>query len=199
MRMVRARMPEDAVEPMIKGYIIQNSGRFILGDPVISKRVDEAIVEDIHRNEPLLKPTAWYPRRDVVKLWSAIAATQPDDASAYDALTRCGTFAGTQATTTFLKLLFKVLTPRMFASKFPDFYARDHQGGGEGVVEEIGQNRVVLQARDVEGYDHFGPNTVGWAGVGLRAMGLKNLKLTCDPWSLAEPGPKTIRFVATWD
>jgi hypothetical protein len=183
---------------MIKGYILQFAGRFILSDPEISARIEPGLALAIRRSEPELKPTGWYPRHDLVKLWRTIADTQPDESSAYDALVRCGTSVGTQATNTFLKLLFKVLTPKLFAGKFPDFFARDHQNGGAAAVEEIAPNRVVLVVRDIEGYDHFGPNTVGWAGVGFRAM-VKNPKIVCSPWSLAAPGPKELRVTATWE
>lgn len=181
---------------MLKGYLIQHTRKFVLTNDAIRRAVDPGLVHELERAPPL-NPSGWYPRQEQVRLWRAIAATQPDEKSARETLIQCGAYAGTEATGTFLKLLFKVLTPKMFASKFPDFYKRDHQGG-EGVVEEVADKRVVLSARDVAGYDHFGPNTVGWAGVGFRAMGLKNLSLTCSPWSLAEPGPPEVRFVATW-
>lgn len=187
-----------AVEPLTKGYIIVNTARFIQEDQEIRARIDPALLEEV--NGKLLKYTAtgWYPRSDLVKLYRAIAGSQPDEKAAYGALLRTGEYAGRVAIGTFMKLLFKILTPKMFASKFPDFYKRDHQGG-EAAVEEVSEKRVALVARDIEGFDHFGPNTVGFATVALGAMGLKGLSVTCSPWSLAQPGPIETHIVATWE
>lgn len=186
------------MEPMIKGYIIEVTEAFILGDPALRSRMDPVLIDQIEARAAKLNPTGWYPREDQTRLFRGMVATAPDEKSAYDLLVRSGEFSGRKAMGTFLKLVLKVLTPRMFAGKFPDFFKRDHQGG-EGVVEEVGDHRVVLVARGIEGFDHFGPSTVGWAGVNLQGMGLKNVKMTCSPWSLAQPGPRETRFVATWD
>jgi hypothetical protein len=185
------------LEPLIKAYIVEHTGRFILSEPAIRDRVDPSLLQEIEARTS--QKATWYPRRAQVELWRAIVATQPDEAGAYDALVRSGEYVGTHMTTTFLRLLFKVLTPKMFGAKFPDLYKRDHHGGGEGVVEEVAEKRVVLSARDIEGFDHFGPNTVGFARVAFAAMGLKNVRITCSPWSLEAPGPKDVRFVAEWD
>jgi hypothetical protein len=186
------------MEPMIKGYIIQNTSRFMLEDAEVRPRLERSLVQDVQQRLLAFNPTGWYPRSEIIRLNRAIAATQLDEASAYAALVRTGEFAGRAAIGTFMKLLFKMLTPKMFASKFPDFFKRDHQGG-EAAVAEVSDRRVVLVARDIAGFDHFGPNTVGFAAVAFTAMGLKGLKVTCAPWSLAEPGPAETRFTATWD
>lgn len=185
------------MEPLIKAYIVEHTGRFMLSDSLIRERTDPALIEEIEARTS--GKVTWYPRTTQVKLWRAIVATQPDEASAYDALVRSGEYVGTHMTTTFLRLLFKVLTPKMFGAKFPDLFKRDHHGGGEAVVEEISDKRVVLIARDIAGFDHFGPNTVGFARIAFGAMGLKNVKITCSPWSLTEPGPSVVRFVSEWE
>jgi len=180
--------------------MIQYTGRFIREDPMLSQRVPASVMEAIKKNDTAFKAQDWRPREELTGLWHAIAdAAEPrDEAAVYQALVRCGEMVGSYATTTFLKLLLKVLTPRMFASKFPDFYKRD-QKGGEGLVEEIGTKHVILVARGIKGYDHFGPVTVGWSSVPLRGMGLKGVKVSCSPWSLEAPGPEEVRFTASWE
>src|SRR5690348_12475897 len=111
---------------MIKGYIIQQTGRFIANDPTLSKRVPGSVLSSINASEAL-KPTGFYPRQEAVLLWRAIADTQPNEEAAYAELVRCGETVGAFAAGTFLKLLLKMLTPHMFANKFPDLYKRDHQ------------------------------------------------------------------------
>jgi hypothetical protein len=188
------------VEPQCKGYIIQNTGRYILEDPVLNKKVPAPLLEKINRSRTEFKAGDWRPREELTSLWRAIAdcAEPQDEESVHAALVRCGETVGGYATTTFFKLLLKVLTPRMFASRFGEFYKRDYRGG-EGIVEEVGSKRVVLLARGIKGYDHFGPVTVGWASVPFRGMGLENVRLSCTPWSLSEPGPDEVRFTVNWD
>ena len=188
------------MEPLVKGHMIHYTGRYILEDPVLSQRIDPQLLETIRRNQTAFQAKDWRPRAELTTLWRAIAdaASPRDEKTIYEALLRAGDTVGNYATNTFFKLLLRVLTPRMFANRFSEFYKRDQQGG-EGLVEEIGTKRVVLLARGIKDYDHFGPVTVGWALVPFRAMGLENVRMTCSPWSLAEPGPNEVRFVATWD
>lgn len=184
----------------IRGHMLQFTGRFIREDPLLRGRVPHEVLERIRRYDLSVKPQEWRPREELTSLWDAIVqATEPrTDRAAYEALVRCGGRIGGYAATTFLKLLLKVMTPKMFASKFPDFYKRDHQGG-EGIVEDVDARRVVLVARGIQGYDHFGPITVGWSMVPFTGMGLRNVSMTCSPWSLSQPGADQVRFVATWD
>jgi len=188
------------VEGLIRGHMIHYTGRYIAEDPVLSKRVKPELLERIRHDQTAFQGKDWRPRTELTSLWHAIAdAVEPREPDAvYAALVRCGEHVGNYATNTFFKLLLKILTPRMFASRFSEFYKRD-QVGGEGIVEEVASNRVVLLARGIKGYDHFGPVTSGWASVPFRGMGLKNVKVTCSPWSLEEPGPDEVRFVITWD
>ena len=185
------------MEPMIKGYIIQFTGRYMLENHELRGRLPQAIVSRAERNATALKPATWYPRQDVVDLWRAIAAAHPDEASARAALVACGTNIGTFAAGTFLKLLFKVLTPRMFANKFPDLWIRDSQGGyiEMGAVED---NSLKFMFKDMAGFDHISPISQGWVGFALTSLGLKQLQASCSPWSLAEPGPREIQFEAHW-
>jgi hypothetical protein len=180
--------------------MVHYTGRYITEDPVISKRVGPELLEKINRQRTEFHAKDWRPREELTSMWHAIAAAaEPqDETTIYNALVRCGEMVGGYATNTFFRLLLKVLTPRMFASRFSEFYKRDQQGG-EGIVEEIGSKHVVLLARDIKGYDHFGPVTVGWAMVPFRGMGLQNVHMTCTPWSLVEPGPEQVRFKITWD
>jgi hypothetical protein len=188
------------VEALIRGHMVHTTGRYIVEDPVLSKKVKPELIEKIRRDQTAFAGKDWRPRTELTSLWQAIAdVVEPREHRAvYDALARCGETVGTYATNTFFKLLLKILTPRMFASRFSEFYKRD-QVGGEGIVEEVGSNRVVLLARGIKGYDHFGPVTSGWASVPFRGMGLKNVRVTCSPWSLEDPGPDEVRFVIEWD
>lgn len=184
--------------PMIKGYMVQHTGRFIMEDPGIRERVPPQLLDQIRQQQDAFKPHDWRPREECIALWSAIAATQSDEEASYQALVRTGEAVGHYATGTWLKLLLKVLTTGMFARKFPDMYARDHQFGHIEVVS-VHEHGMVVLFKEVEGYDHFAPFAHGWGGFALKSIGVKNLKMRLTPWSLAAPGAQELRCDATWD
>ncbi len=182
---------------MVKGYMIEQTGLFILGNPEIKERVPSAILDQIARNATTVKPTEWQPRDELVTLFRAIAESQPDEKRASETLVKCGEAIGAYAIGTFLKLLLKMLTPRMFGRKFPDLWRRDHQGGIIN-VESVDDHRFVMWIKDIEGFDHISQCGMGWCAVGFRAMGLKGLQVECGPWSMSQPGAKDVCFIATW-
>jgi hypothetical protein len=185
------------MEPLIKGYVLQVSQRYVLDTPAIAAKVPEAILEEVKRSEATIKSGEWYPRQEIVLVWRALADACPDEASAAAELKKCGhTIAGT-AVTTFFKLLLKMLSPRLFASKFPDFWARDHKGG-TAALESVSDKGMVLLLNDVERFDHIGPVASGFIEFALSAIGVKQVVATPSPWSLAAPGPRNVRIEARW-
>lgn len=187
------------MQRQIKGYMVQHSGRFIMEDPVLSRKVPSALLEQIRRNETAFKPHEWRPVEEVVALWKAIAdlSDPKDDEGAYNQLLACSEKMAAYATSMWLKLLLKMLTPRMFVRKFPDMFARDHNFGR---IEVVGVSDTSFTARflDVGGYDYFAPIAHGMAGSVLNAIGVKNLQLKITPWSLANPGAPELEVHATW-
>jgi hypothetical protein len=186
------------MEPTLKGYIIQFTGRFMLQDPVISARLPARMVESIEANAEAMAPASFYPRAQVMDLWTAIAEAYDDEAEAYRAIVRCGEAVGAFASGTFLKLVLKMLTPRMFANKFPDMYARDHHGPGHAEVVSIADKSLSVVLKDVGGFAHIGPIAAGWGAFTLKAIGLKGLEMSASPWSRREPGPAEVHIKASW-
>ena len=87
-----------------------------------------------------------------------------------------------------MKLLLKVLTPRMFARKFPDFWARDYRGGSVE-VESIDDNRLVIILKGVDDLDHMGAIAAGFIGTTFEAIGVLGLQVLRPNWSLAGRSP----------
>lgn len=185
------------MEPMIKGYAVRDVAQHILDTPELARAIDPellAFAGDAARSK---EATAWVPRREMVALLRAIAATQPSDDDARLAIVGAGRRVCESATATFLRLLIKVLNPKMFAGKFPELYKRDHQGGSIE-LREVQSTTLVLRLNDVAGFDHAGPFMAGWIGFALEALGLRVTDITATPWSRAEPGPACVDFAARW-
>src|SRR6266542_5163586 len=75
------------------------------------------------------KKQQWAPPAFSSELWTGIVKEQPNAEAAQDELIKVGRYQGSYATNTYLKLLMKMLTMRMFAKKFPDIWARDANFG----------------------------------------------------------------------
>jgi hypothetical protein len=185
------------MEGMVKGYLTVATGRFIAGDAELRGRVPPELLATIAEQETSIKPRQWYPRHDLMALWRAIAAGS-DDAAAYRDLVRCGESIANYATGTFLKLLLKVLTPAMFARKFPDLWKHDHDGGSI-VNDTVTDNSLRVTIKDIEGFDHVSATAPGFISFALKSIGLKNVTTRSPNWSLATPGPRDAIVEVSWD
>ncbi len=180
------------MEPNTKGYGIKAAMTFILANPEIRAKIPSGVVQEFTRVEPTLSPVGWYPRSQLKAVYEALAKTQSTEAEAYSLLERCGTATAEGATSSYMKLVLKILTPRMFASKFPDFWGRDHQNG-RATVEFFGSDHHMLfRVYDVGGFSHIGPISAGFVKYLMTVIGEKGVQVTCDPWSLANPGPSEL-------
>ncbi len=190
------------MEPMIRGYSVQQQLNFLETQytPEISERLLSKIPEDIRLGLQDLKPAEWYPRRYSVAVLDAIVSHQDgDNDAAMEELQRCGTFIATEATNTFLKLLMKILTPKLFFKKLPEFWSRDQKGGHISVdTSEASEGRISLVIEDVEGFHHIGIISLGWMFFAMKSMGKTEVKVEQTGWSLATPGPKEISYQVTW-
>jgi hypothetical protein len=169
-------------------------------DPLLCSRLLDGLPEAVRSDLFSLKPAEWYPRSYSVAVLNAIASHHGgDEEAAKNDLKRCGTFIANEATNTFLKLLMKILTPKLFFKKLPEFWARDQKGGHFEVDVDSGTaNSLELRLCDVEGFDHIAAISLGFISFGLTAMGKQNVNVEQQGWSLARPGPKEIIFQVSW-
>ena len=186
------------MEPMIKGYAVRDVAQLILDTPALAGALDLEMLRFAADAARKREATVWVPRREMVALLRGIASAHASEDDARRALVIAGRKVCESATATFLRLLIKVLNPRMFANKFPELFRRDHLGGAIE-LREVRDDALVLQLRDVEGFDHAGPFMAGWIGFALEALGLRVTEVTVSPWSKAQPGPASVDFAARWN
>jgi hypothetical protein len=132
------------------------------------------------------------------ELWTAIAKEHPNDT--FDQLVKLGRYQGAYATNTYLKLLMKMLTVKMFAKKFPDIWARDANFGRfiVGDLADIEKGQLKLGFEDLGNFPYFGPITEGWFAYSFEVMGLKNVKVALQDWSPQNPDPGRLMYHVTW-
>ncbi|MCA9590120.1 MAG: hypothetical protein KC657_32675 [Myxococcales bacterium] len=147
------------------------------------------------------KGIEFYPVQHFTELLRGIAKEAGDDETTVrNEIARAGEFIAGVATSTFLKLLMKVLTPTLFAKKLPSLWERDNQGGQfVADVSKADEGRLTLELKDIEGYDYIGPIALGWVRFAMSAMGEKVLESSLEGWSLANPSPKTVTLRLRWE
>jgi hypothetical protein len=119
-----------------------------------------------------------------------------DDARARQLLVDCGTFLGTEATNTFLRLVMRMLTPALFAKKLPSFWARDSTGGRYEV--DVTEQRIVCRLLEMEQFVHIAPISLGYVSFALKAMGKTIERSELHGWSLATPNPPEPWYELHW-
>ncbi|MBX3092878.1 MAG: hypothetical protein KF801_10285, partial [Cryobacterium sp.] len=140
----------------------------------------------------------WYPLSTISALYSGIAQLHDgDEAKAFATLRGCGMFIAESATNTFLKLLMRVMTPSVFASKAPNIWTRDNRYG-RMETELLGPREMAVHLRGVADYAHVGPVVAGFGSFAMGAVGAKDLDVKVSPWSLADSSPPDVRIVMTW-
>lgn len=183
------------MEPMTRGYALPLAARFVLDDPELKPLLTPEdvtyLTEVAHK-----KPEVWVPRADVVRLWSIAADRSVDEDHAYRSLVRGGEAVAREAISTFLKFLLRVLSPKLFARKFPDIWSHEHKGGRVEAI--VNANTMVIIIHDVGDFAHVGPVAVGFVGTALRALGLKDLQIKDVTWTRENPAPLTARLEMSW-
>jgi hypothetical protein len=143
----------------------------------------------------------WYPMEDVAALFGGfVRLHEGDDEKAYAALMGVGRAIAEGALSTYLRLLLRVVTMRLFVDRIPAFWARDHKGGWFK-VESFDADKRVLVARhgDIEGYKYIAGVAPGFLQAGFGALGRKNVRVSTREFSLAKPAPAEVVYTFSWD
>jgi hypothetical protein len=124
-----------------------------------------------------------------------IRKVEKDEATFNATLLRCGNYMGKDATSTFMALLMKVLTMKMFISKLPKFWEQYHDFGPARVdTSELDARRVSVS---VPGYDYVHVLGAGWLEHMLRSLGKPKGKVgwSCPPGEISAP---EVRWDLSW-
>ena len=187
-------------EPMTRGMVLAGIDGFIgkRYDQATAQRLRDGYSTELKTAVRDVKIAAWYPRAFFIELNRAVASVAGND-SAYTDLLGAGRSIAGIATNTFMKLLLRMLTPRMFAKKFPDFWKRDNRGGYIQVdPARLDNDQVVFFLKDVEGFDHIGPVAAGFISYALGAIVGKEVAIKLHGWTFDRPAPAEVRYDVSW-
>jgi hypothetical protein len=139
------------------------------------------------------------PPEYATEIWRGIVSVHDDPAEAEAQLRACGRYSGAYATNTYLKLLFKILSVKMFAEKIPQIWSRDASFGKISADStKLKSGELTLHFTEVENYPFFGPNCQGWFAFTFETMRLKNVNVALRNWSLQRPDPGSLEYHVTW-
>lgn len=187
-------------EPRIKAYGFNATYEFVEKsyDEAARKRILGGLSPAAQGFAETAKKAQWAPPAFSAELWTGIVKEHPKDAQ--EQLVKVGRYQGAYATNTYLKLLMKMLTMKMFAKKFPDIWSRDANFGkvALGDLAEIDRGKLGLSFKELGRFPYFGPICQGWFSYSFEVMGLKDVKVDLVEWSLQNPDPGELSYQVTW-
>jgi hypothetical protein len=165
------------------------------------KRFRESLPEPLRDKLPSVNRVSWYPMEDVAALFGGfVTLHEGDDAKAYAALIGVGRTICEGALNTYMRLLLRFMTVRLFVDRIPTFWARDHRGGTLTVESFDGTKRVVVVRHgDIDGYTYVAGVAPGFLKAGFSALGLRNVRTATHEFSLKQPAPKEVTYTISWD
>jgi hypothetical protein len=188
-------------DPKIKAYGFLATVEFIRNnyDEAAKRRIFGSISPEASSFMETAKKAQWAPPRYSGELWTAMVKEHPNADDAYKQLVKCGRYQGEYATNTYLRIVMKMLPMKLFAKKHPDIWAKDANFGKlvvqDGGIEK-GELGVIM--KELGKFPYFGPICCGWYSFSFEAMGLKNLRVRLENWSMDNPDPGELTFRVAW-
>lgn len=185
-----------------RGYMIHSAASFIekAYEPVTRKQIYERIPPRVRELLAFVNKFEWYSVEEASSLFRAIAAHHREsDGKLSTALEGVGREIAETASTTSLKLLFRLMTPKLFAKKATDLWARNSRCGQLSVPSfDAATRRMQVTLDDVGGFDYIGRVASGFFLFALEAVGCDapRVSFTFDD---AEPAPNEIAYEFAWE
>jgi hypothetical protein len=183
----------------IKGEFVMVQRRYI--DKIFDEKARARIYEGLSpATKSLLssiKPAEYYPLTCAIELFHGIDAAIGDPQKAFDTISDFGQYLADDAMNTYMRLLFKVLTPGLLTAKFPAVYKRYYRNGHlVADVSRIKENKVSFTC---EGHDYLHAEAHGWILYVYGKLGMKNIRVKTNvPLGQSNvPGPLT--WDVSWD
>lgn len=152
-------------------------------DPTTRKGIYDRVNPRVRELLASIERIQWYPVGDLAEIFRAIASHhQETDGKQQLALERVGRSIAETATTTSLRLLFRLMTPALFAAKATSLWDRNSRGCVLSVPSyEPGKREMRVKLTGARGYDHIGSVAPGFILFALETMGCRDARVSFDP------------------
>jgi hypothetical protein len=184
----------------VRGIYVSSAYDFVKNNysPARIAEIEAQFSPDLKQALPTLKakPLDWHPLHYATEPLRGIYESHDDPKVAIETIERCGRFIGDEATTTFMRLLLKMLTLPMLASKWQQFWGKYNNFGiCTADASHRHENKFYVTATECYPYVH-GIGT-GWIQNVLKALNKQNVKVTTNV-PLGEVERPEIIWTATW-
>jgi hypothetical protein len=144
-----------------------------------------------------LKREDWVPVALVSSVADALFMANPDPEKGYQDIVKSGAAIADYATNTYVRLVIKLMTPKIMASKWPDIWKKSHNFG---LMQcDLEGDRLLRMTLDgVGGYTHIGPTVVGFLTFALRAMNMPDATVVQVRDRYVEHNADRYEFRITW-
>ena len=168
-------------------------------DPPTRKQIYDRISPRVRELFAFVNKFEWYPAADAAEIFRAIAAHHRENGGdVAPALQGVGRQIAETASTTSLQLLFRLMTPSLFAKKAPDLWERNSCGDLAVTSFDGDARRMTMTLADVGGFDFIPLVAAGFVLFALEAVGCK--KPTASfPFDAAVPAPAAVDYELTWE
>lgn len=188
-------------EAQVRGIYVVAACDFIKANypPAQVARIERQLSPELKHALPSIreKRMSWYPVRFATEQLRGIYHSHDDRDVAAATLTRCGRFIGDEATTTFLRLLFKMMTLPMLATKWQQFWNKYHDFGlCEADASRIEEKLFIVDIRTY--YPFLRSVGAGWIHNVIAGVGKKNVRVASNVPE-EEMDVTGIIYTATWD
>lgn len=187
-------------DTMVKGSYVSASASFARNNypPERWEQIEAGLSREVSSVLPNIRGNDWYPVQCATEILRGIYESHDNPTDSEAAIRRCGNFIGQEASTTWLKFLFKILTAELFATKFPDFYRKYNSVGDcRADAKNIKQNRFTLELLN-GGYDYVHLIGCGWIEFVFGSLGKSNVVVETNI-PLGQRGSETIQWKARWE
>ena len=185
---------------LTKGFNLEQTVLFVDNAFTASERdqIHARLPEDLRARLGSLQTGAWYPIADQVAFLDAIVAVVSNPEEGERKARALGRHISDAATGTFMRLVLKVLTPKMFLKKAGDIWPRMFSFGVfECDPSAFGDKQAVMTLRDVDGFAHVAAVSAGWMEGVFGAMGFDGVRVQYAPLPGATPA-SGYRFDIAW-
>lgn len=126
---------------------------------------------------PKVNRVDWYPFEYCLEIVYGIASVHEKFEDQEAAILQLGRHMGEVASTTFLRLLMKILTMRMMAPKWQNFWEQ-YFNFGSMRAQMVSDHHLIVRVEPAFPWAYkIGQ---GWVEVICESMSLKNVKMVCD-------------------
>ncbi len=188
-----------------KGFYIESILNYVKTkfDAETTKQILSKIPSEVLNEK--YNPIEWYPNDYVTRVFDGIISSSGNDEKLVaQRLVGAGFALAEEGANRFMKYLFKVLTPKMFATKLPSLWTRHHDFGELTLdLAHIDENSFSYNMTAYDGLHYIGIGWAEWAfGEGMRKQNV-HASHNCPEGQIFGPYgkrcPEVVRIEVKWD